>query len=673
MESSESAGQLLKNKYDLHKSKEVETAAKHTQVQTGEKISQDPLNRIQNYLNRFHEIIERGGPEKRERNLDRIKSLFHSRYIVKPDEIPEGYFENQRRLAREQGHGDIEINPQMRFQLTEVIIVDQTSSLDKWVDYLASPDAPYSDGLKYWTLRSVLNMAEYDKDRKTYPQRSKGTTKPFPDLNREALAYVLDAVDKKYKGQQIDLSSLDESNAQEFEKLIAGENFTKLYAWAIEKVTPASEEELAATHGKWIKYDQNSDPTPLVQSLQGHGTGWCTAGESTARIHLQGGNFYVYYSLDKDGKPTTPRAAIRMEGTRIAEVRGIAAEQNLDAGAIAVVEEKLKEFPDGPSYQKRVSDMRKLTNIENVLNQGQDLTGEDLAFLYEIDASIEGFGFDKDPRIEEIRSQRKAEKDMPIVFGCTPDQIAHNIKEIRKGYTKAYVGPLELGIFGRLENIEHVYTSFPEGKIKRETIEIGGKDFKQMAQELEEKLKVVDTLTWERAKEILEEIRIGSVQMSADTTQFLSQIVEKQINISGYALDMLKNSEFTTSLIPINIDTVRLKVSALGLKGTPTTEQVFARARQLELEPCPAEVGPHKRFKDTNQPMGDWEYIAMKTIAARAGPPLVFLLVRSEDALWLHSNGANPTDKWHSERKFVFTLRKSEPKKLNLLERFLKH
>ncbi len=642
---------LLKNKYELHKATGVNAAALAHQRRTGELVPQDPLARIENFLSLWHERLtpETSGP-RTERNLKRVTQVLHNRYIVKPDEIPEGYFENQRRLAREQGHGDIEISPQMRAQLTEVIIADQTSSMDKWIGYLASPDAPYPDALKYWTLRSVLSMGEYDKEKKMYPQRSRGTTKPFPDLNREALAYVIDVVDKKYQGEK--------HPDPEFAKLLQGENFAKLYAWAIEKITPASEEELAATNGNWVKYDQNSDPMPLVQSLQGHGTNWCTAGESTARTQLQGGDFYVYYSMDKSGKPTVPRAAIRMEGSRIAEVRGIAVEQNLDSGAVAVVEEKLKEFPDGPNYQKRVVDMRRLTNIENQTQEGQSLSAEDLVFLYEIDSQIEGFGFDKDPRIEEIRSKRNPDEDMPIVFGCTREQIAKSAKDIN-AETKAYVGPLEPGIFDRLlANLEHIYTSFPEGKIRRETVEIGGIDFKQIAKELEGKLNIVDTLTWEKAGEILEQARTGSVQLSSDTIEFLSQLFERQINVSGYALDMVKNPEFTTSPTPTKKDTVGLSVKALGLTGTPTTDQVYVRADELGLELCPAEVGLHKRIQNTKQPMRDWEYIAMKTISGRNGDPDVFELGRNGDGLWLFDNWAKPGYRWNPGNVLVFCLRK---------------
>ena len=37
----------------------------------------------------------------------------------------------------------------------------------------------------------------------------------------------------------------------------------------------------------------------LVKSLEGKGTGWCTAGIETARWQLQGGDFHVYYTKDK--------------------------------------------------------------------------------------------------------------------------------------------------------------------------------------------------------------------------------------------------------------------------------------------------------------------------------------------------------------------------------------
>ena len=237
MENVDVSNQLLKKKYDLHKSPEVESATRRTQRLTGEKVPQNPLAQIQNYLDRINNIVNppelkgQGGFDRKERNLEMLRHRLYDRFIIKPNEISESYWENQKRIIRERGQGaDLQqVNwEELKRQNTEALIADQESSLDKWINYLSSPNAPYSDALKYFTLRSVLYMSEYDKEKKMYPQRSRGTTKPFLDLNREALAYVLDAVGKKYQGQHHD--------NPEFEKLLAGENFAKLYAWAIEKV-----------------------------------------------------------------------------------------------------------------------------------------------------------------------------------------------------------------------------------------------------------------------------------------------------------------------------------------------------------------------------------------------------------------------------------------------------
>ena len=615
---------FLKEKYGLHKSQEVESAAERTEKRTGEEVPQNPADRIQNYLDRFSEILNREDPDKRERGIEALKQILHKKFVIKSEEIPEGYFENQRRIAREQGHGDIEITQEIREQLTEVIVADQESSLDKWIDYLASPDATYPDWLKYYATRSILGLGEYNKERKEFTKRSKGTTKPFPDLNREALAYVLDAIEKKHKSEKSNLAELEGEDKEQFEKLLQGENFAKLYAWAIEKVTPESQDLLVNTAGGWIKYDQGSDHMPLVESLQGHGTGWCTAGESTAETQLKGGDFYVYYSLDQQGQPTIPRVAIRMDQKGIAEVRGIAAEQNLDPYIGSVVQEKLKEFPDGAVYEKKAQDMKLLTNIENKVKKGQELIKDELIFLYEINAPIEGFGYQRDPRIQGLRNQGDLEKDILTIFGCTKEHIAYLPVQIHEK-TKIYVGQLEPDIFRKLERIEHIYTTFPENKVRRENVEIGGKSAEQL----------------------------------------ISEMAATGINISDHAKNMFLNREFTPGQNQEEVTLIRLTVADLGFKSSATTDQIYERAQILGLELCPADTGPNYRLKYRDQPLNEWIYMGMKQITGSGGTPVIFMLGRDDDGLWLSSIWSKPDHGCHPISQFAFRLRPSTSTKTN--------
>jgi hypothetical protein len=612
---------FLKDKYSLHAAPEVESAAVRTEKQTGEPVPQDPASRIQNYLERFTGILERDDPKHRERGIEALKEILHRKFVITPADIPEAYFANQQRMARELGHGDVAVTQEMRDQLTEVVITDQETTLDQWVDYLASPDATYPDWLKYYAIRSVLGMGAYDKEKHQFGKRSSGTTKPFPDLNREALAYVLDAVEQSNSAQGYDFSKLAEDDRPQFEKLLTGENFSKLYAWAIEKVTPASREQLQSTAGEWVKYNQGSDHMPLVQSLQGHGTGWCTAGESTATAQLQNGDFYVFYSMDADGNPCIPRAAIRMNGhDQIGEVRGVAADQNLDPTIAPVVEAKLKEFPDGAAYEKKTTDMKMLTAIEQATHEQKALTKEQLRFLYELDGEIEGFGYERDPRISELRAARNPEEDMPLVFECAPEQIARDASDIKEN-TRAYVGELVPGIFQLLpDGMEHIYTSFPEGRIRQDRVDIGG----------------------------------------TTREELLRQLEGKGIKISDYARDMLVSKDFTTAEKPEAADLVHLSVESLGFPKGATTKEIYERAEALGLELCPAEVGPQYRLKYGNQPMNERLSIGMKQISDRMGRPSVFRLEHYEDGLWLHYSWAKPDRRWRSSYgELAFRLHKN--------------
>ena len=328
-----------------------------------------------------------------------------------------------------------------------------------------------------------------------------------------------------------------------------------------------------------------------------------------------------------------PRIAIRMQEEAIGEVRGVADNnQNLEGNMAAIAEEKMKELPGAERYKKASADMKTLTTIEKKIlrlrsgQAGEGLTKEDLAFLYEINAPIEGFGYQRDPRIEELRSRRNPEEDMLIIFECDKDQIARSISEIKED-TKAYIGPLVPGIFDKIQEfgIEHIYTSFPEGKIRKETIEIGGKDVKTLIKEMQ----------------------------------------EKKINISDYAMDMLKSKDFTVLKESESEILIRLKVGDLGFpKGKyPTTDEIYKRIEELGLELCPPETGPQYRLQYMNQPMGEWFRVGMKQITDRGGRPSVFSLGRRGLGLWLVGGWSGPSREWDPGSAFVFRLRKLKPLK----------
>lgn len=590
----------------------VESAANRQEKRTGERINRsDTAAVIQSYISRFREILDRDDPAKRVQGLDTLKRMLHEQFLVKPENIPDAYYESIKKRHRDEGHGDIEIPDDLKAELAETAVDDQRRSLDAWIDYLASDDAKYPDALKYWAFRSMLKMGRFDKEKGRFTNREgKGSVAPFPELNREALAVIMEDMEKKYKGNTnytfTSRYDIDETAKQSYGGAMDKENFSALYALSIDAFKPIAEELLQETAGGWRTYKKGSDAKLLVDSIADYGTGWCLRGEPTARRYLDSNELRVYYSNDQDGHPTVPRVVMVInQSNQITEVRGVEAHEHLDSHILPVVEAALASHPDGKKYQKKSADMERLTAIERTAKKDQLLSKEDLLFLYEVDSRIEGFGYEnagRDPRIEEIRGQCNLKEDMPIIFDCTPDQIALSPSEITSD-TKVYIGKIEEGLLDRLDlhDIEHVYTSFPEGRIRLESLEVGS----MTAEELERALEDADIKTSPYSRSMLR-----------NKKQFIDPVNKRHEELKG---------ETET------LDLVRLRVRDLGFTSNPTTRELLGefdeegnlkklgRIHELGFELCSPETGPYQRLADTDQQLDNWYYIGMQPVTGSVG------------------------------------------------------
>ena len=382
----------------------------------------DKFNNIKEYIDKLEDIHTR--VSQTGRHINYLKKLYYDKYVIKAEDIPEAYYEHQKEVALERGYGHVEITADQKNQIQEEVINNQKSRLDVWIDYFLSEDANvYPFWAKYWAFQGMLKLGTYDKEKGEFHKRTRNTVEPFADLNREALAMSIDMIIKMLNKEEIDDKKL--------EILVKTGSFQKIYSYILTKVLKDNKNITKRNIGKWVKYDRGSDHIPLVESLKGYNTGWCTAGESTAKTQLQGGDFYVYYTLDENEEYKVPRIAIRMGGNNIAEIRGIAKGQNIESDMEEVVEEKLKEFPDRDKYYKKVNDMKKLTSIYKKHKNKEELTKDELRFLYEIDADIIGFGYGKDPRILEIIDERSnRRRDIANILECSEDQVAFSKYEI---------------------------------------------------------------------------------------------------------------------------------------------------------------------------------------------------------------------------------------------------
>ena len=382
-------------------------------------VSDKKRERLLKYFERLEELHNRVSETRSVNGEKLLKSFYYDLYVIKPENIPDAYFQNQVRLAKELGYGNIKLTAEAKKGMIEEVIDDQKETLDKWIEYFLYDEESKSYEMweKYWVFQGLQSLGKYDKETSKFSKRDKTTVYPFPSVEREYIFTTLKLMEDFLK---------DKKSEEDIKQALSTGNFKLLYEYVIKQSLFREEQQSNSTDGKWIKYEQGSDYNILRNSLQGYYTGWCTAaGENFAKDQLAGGDFYVYYSLDKNGEAKVPRIAIRMDGKdKIGEIRGIADNQNMEPEMMPILEEKLKEFPNRDKYLKKEHDMKLLTLIDKKVNNNIELTLDELKFLYEIDDQIKGFGYEEDPRIKEIKRKRKKRRDYSLIFNVKEEEVA---------------------------------------------------------------------------------------------------------------------------------------------------------------------------------------------------------------------------------------------------------
>ncbi|MBP7700798.1 hypothetical protein KA111_01915 [Candidatus Woesebacteria bacterium] len=444
---------LLEKDRTLHQKGEVKFL-QNRKIVSGGDVHTKPIDKIADWLDTLEQTHLNHQPEN-PIVLDRIKKYYHKVYIHPyQNEITLGAARVEGRAARQLGYGDIRYEGDALDERRQIAVEDLEKSLDLWVDYLSNPSEPYPTWFRYYVFTNVTKMGSYDFDKQEFRKRGKDTFFPFPDIDRSALGYIRDLIEcskdstllENYRNAQSNPEGANTPSdlllTREYALAFANKSFPDQYAEAIKsrgEITPKMREE---TKGTWKSFSQGTSPDALWASLQNKGVPWCTRGYATARTQLEGGDFHVYYTIDKQGMPLIPRIAIRMDHDRITghdrigEVRGVADNsQNLEKNMIDIAADRIQELPGAEMYLKATQDMKRLTAIENIIMENGELSKDDLKFLYEIDQEIDGFGYDgKDPRIFELQSARKESirEDFAKIYEVDISEVVMESKEINE-------------------------------------------------------------------------------------------------------------------------------------------------------------------------------------------------------------------------------------------------
>ena len=437
-------GKFLEKKYpDLPGSKPVERAVQKEKRDPERAFAPHARNeRVEAYLDRLDYIV------RDERGWRRLKHKLVKEFAIDTGDedtlmkVAHGLYESEKRLAIEQGRGgdverlerDSDVMAKYRDAIFEKRDI-QERTLSAWLDYLKKNDAEYPTWFRYFVVRNLEKMGTLNKEKGEYSKRTDYTIAPFPELNSEALGFVYRMLTTGIGHQEYvpDERDSEEERREKTKKrttlttLIEKRDFPKLYTFAqIETAGALNRESL---QGEWKKYPQGSSHHVLEGALRGKGTGWCTA-EGSAYAHLTHGDFYVYFTKGSRGTYSEPRIAIRMEGGRVAEVRGVGKRQELEPVLVDIAQEKYHALPGGEQFDKKSEDMKRMTTLTHKHEHNEQFTKDDLRFLYELDQTIEGFGYERDPRIDTLRSVRNRKEDIVTLCDCPREYIATDFLDI---------------------------------------------------------------------------------------------------------------------------------------------------------------------------------------------------------------------------------------------------
>ncbi|TWP14372.1 hypothetical protein EUA77_00710 [TM7 phylum sp. oral taxon 351] len=390
------------------------------------------------YLSRLDRMVEKYGNKAEQK----IWEASAENVVMDYEDIPEAYWKQQEQILRDNGQGR-KLSEYEKEILAEDLIDKQRQSITSWTNYLGDKNCPYPLWFKVYAFDGISKMSNaLNLDDADYYRRDNTTALSFPKLNAEILAKVYRQINDFYGVDKKDWLSKN-SDDEKLVSLVKSANFPKLYAKELvdTKVILKTPERTEDVHGDWFEYKLGDEEE--IASLA-EGTKWCVVDPNVAHNYLVYGQYSnpeedddydQDYEDDEDWEdddikvedpeakfiifrledPNTPgvfasngSASIRLDPNGIVdEISGLNEGQAVEDALVPIVKEKALSLPGGEKYLQKFDDKQTLIKLDNKMKEGEDLTKEELSFLYELDrpiATLDTYN-EEDPRIPELKEK----------------------------------------------------------------------------------------------------------------------------------------------------------------------------------------------------------------------------------------------------------------------------
>ena len=409
------------------------------------------------YLSRLDNMIEKHGDALEQK----LWEASAENLVMDYEDIPEAYWKQQEQILRDNGQGR-ELSRREKEILAKDLIDKQRQSITSWANYLGDKNCPYPLWFKVYAFDGISKMSNaLNLDEADYNRRDNTTALSFPKLNAEILAKVYRQINDFY-GVDKENWLAQHSDDEKLVSLVKSANFPKLYAKELvdTKVILKTPERTEDVHGDWFEYKLGDEEE--IASLA-EGTKWCVVDPNVAHHYLVYGKYghsrntgankessskakFIIFRLEDPNSPgvfaSNGSASVRLDPDgKVAEVSGLNKGQAIEDALVPIVKEKALSLPGGEEYLQKFDDKQTLIRLDKKMEKGEDLTKEELTFLYELDrpiATLDTYNR-KDPRIPELKEKYGIEYALEkgvdankLVSSLDPNGVAYNLDAFLK-------------------------------------------------------------------------------------------------------------------------------------------------------------------------------------------------------------------------------------------------
>ena len=418
------------------------------------------------YLSRLSNMIEKHGDAIEQK----LWEASAESVVMDFEDIPDSYWKQQEQILRDNGQGR-ELSRSEKEILADDLIEKQRESITSWTNYLGDKNCPYPLWFKVYAFDGISKMSNaLNLDDANYDRRDHTTALSFPKLNAEILAKVYRQINNFYGVDKEDWLKKN-SDDEKLVSLVKSANFPKLYAKELldTKVILKTPERAEDVHGDWFEY-KLGDEEEIADLAEG--TRWCVVDPNVAHNYLTYGQFinpgednnyddddwedddqteypeakFIIFRLEDPNSPgvyaSNGSASIRLDPDgMVAEVSGLGEGQAIEDALVPTVKKKTLSLPGGEKYLQKFDDKQTLIRLDKKMKKGQDLTKEELSFLYELDrpiATLDTYNR-RDPRIPELKEKYNVEYALEkgldidkIISSLGPNTLIQNLDSLIK-------------------------------------------------------------------------------------------------------------------------------------------------------------------------------------------------------------------------------------------------